>query len=69
MIRAILPFMHLWAEMEQYTHGNGFLDKLCMELVGLSSNRCRPPTRGVRDKCRERIRQMLLQCNTADYTE
>ncbi|MCH2200792.1 MAG: dihydrodipicolinate synthase family protein [Fuerstiella sp.] len=64
MMRVILPFMQLWAEMEQYTSGDGYLDKLCMELVGLDSSRCRPPTRDVRDKFREQTRQMLLDCGT-----
>lgn len=64
MIRVVLPFMQLWAEMEQYTNGDGYLDKLCMELIGLDSSRCRPPTRDVRDKFREKARQMLLQCET-----
>jgi dihydrodipicolinate synthase/N-acetylneuraminate lyase len=64
MMRVILPFMQLWAEMEEYTNGDGYLDKLCMELVGLDSSRCRPPTRDVRDRFREQTRQMLLQCGT-----
>ena len=57
-----LPFYALWQEMETYTSGDGYLDKLCMELVGLSSSRCRPPTRDVRERFREPARQMLLQC-------
>ena len=69
MLRVILPFMQLWAEMEQYTNGDGYLDKLCMELVGLDSSRCRPPTRDIRDKFRERTRQMLLRCKTPDVNE
>ena len=64
MIRVILPFMRLWAEMEHFTSGDGYLDKLCMEVVGLDSSRCRPPTRDVRDKFREQVRRMLLQCET-----
>ncbi len=35
MVRVVMPFMTLWAEMETYTSGDGYLDKLCMELVGL----------------------------------
>ena len=31
-----------------------------MELVGLSSSRCRPPTRDIRETYRERCRQMLI---------
>jgi len=64
MVRVVLPFMQLWTEMEQFTNGDGYLDKLCMELVGLGSSRCRPPTRDVRVKFREKARQMLLQCET-----
>lgn len=57
-----MPFMALWKEMESHTGGDGYLDKLCMELVGLGSSRCRPPTRDVRDAFRQRTRQMLLDC-------
>jgi len=62
MVRVALPFLMLWAEMEQYTGGDGYLDKLCMELVGLGSSRCRPPTRDVRERFREKARHMLIQC-------
>lgn len=60
--RVSLPYYSLWKEMEEYTGGDGYLDKLCMELVGLESSRCRPPTRDVRCKYRERARAMLRQC-------
>ena len=44
-----MPFYKLWVEIEKnYTSGDGYLDKLCMELIGLDSSRCRPPTRDVR---------------------
>jgi len=56
MNRVMLPYMKLWTEMEQYTSGDGYLDKLCMELVGLDSSCCRPPTRDVRDQYREQVR-------------
>jgi dihydrodipicolinate synthase/N-acetylneuraminate lyase len=62
LVRVAMPFMMLWQEMERYTSGDGYLDKLCMELVGLGSSRCRPPTRDVREKFREQARQMLIQC-------
>jgi dihydrodipicolinate synthase/N-acetylneuraminate lyase len=62
MIREAMPFYKLWVEIEKtYTSGDGYLNKLCMELVGLDSSRCRPPTRDVREKYRERARQMLIQ--------
>jgi 4-hydroxy-tetrahydrodipicolinate synthase len=62
MVRVCKPFMDLWAETEGYTGGDGYLDKLCMELVGLPSSRNRPPTRDVRDLFREKARQMLIDC-------
>lgn len=62
LVRVAVPFMALWKEMEQYTGGDGYLDKLCMELIGLGSSRCRPPTRDVRDMYRERAREMLIEC-------
>lgn len=62
LVRVAMPFMALWREMEAYTGGDGYLDKLCMELVGLGSSRCRPPTRDVRDVFRDRARRMLEQC-------
>ena len=60
LVRVAMPFYALWEEMMQYTGGDGYLDKLCMELVGLPSSRCRPPTRDVRDKFREKTRRMLI---------
>ena len=50
----------LWVDIENYTGGDGYLDKLCMELVGLPSSRNRPPTRDVRHLYREKARQMLI---------
>ncbi len=62
LVRVVMPFMALWQEMEAYTGGDGYLDKLCMELVGLGSSRCRPPTRDVRPAYRDRARRMLIEC-------
>jgi len=65
MIKEALPYYRLWKKIEQtYTVGDGFVDKLCMELIGLPSSRCRPPTRDVREQYREEARQMLIQCGT-----
>jgi dihydrodipicolinate synthase/N-acetylneuraminate lyase len=60
--RVAMPFMALWQQMTRYTGGDGYLDKLCMELVGLGSSRCRPPTRDVRGRFREAACEMLLRC-------
>lgn len=62
MVTVAMPFMELWGEMERFTSGDGYLDKLCMELVGIGSSRCRPPTRDVREQFRDRARQMLIAC-------
>lgn len=60
LVREALPFYKLWAEIERdYTSGDGYLDKLCMELVGLPSSRCRPPTRDARGPYRKRAHEML----------
>ncbi len=60
LVREAMPFYKLWVEIEKsFTSGDGYLDKLCMELVGLDSSRCRPPTRDVRPLYRERCRAML----------
>ena len=61
LVRVALPFMALWKEMEGYTGGDGYLDKMCMELVGLGSSRCRPPTRDVRPLYRQRALRMLVE--------
>lgn len=64
LVRVLLPYYTLWHEIEQQYAGDGYLDKLCMELVGLDSSRCRPPTRDIRDQFREKARRMLLECGT-----
>jgi dihydrodipicolinate synthase/N-acetylneuraminate lyase len=61
MVDEAKPFYKLWVEIEKnFTSGDGYLDKLCMELVGLDSSRCRPPTRDVRQKYRAQTRQMMF---------
>jgi dihydrodipicolinate synthase/N-acetylneuraminate lyase len=65
LVREALPFYKLWVEIEKsFTSGDGYLDKLCMELVGLDSSRCRPPTRDIRDRYRDRTRSMLQTTGT-----
>jgi 4-hydroxy-tetrahydrodipicolinate synthase len=55
-----MPFYKLWVEIEQtYTSGDGYLDKLCMELIGLPSSRCRPPTRDIRQTHKEQTHAMM----------
>ena len=55
-----MPFYKLWVHIENnYTSGDGYLDKLCMELIGLPSSRCRPPTRDIRDIYRKETYAMM----------
>jgi dihydrodipicolinate synthase/N-acetylneuraminate lyase len=69
MMRVAMPYYLLWSEMEKFTSGDGYLDKLCMELVGLDSSRCRPPTRDVREQFRGAARQMLIDCGTPNVVD
>jgi 4-hydroxy-tetrahydrodipicolinate synthase len=62
LVKEAMPFYKLWVEIEKnYTSGDGYLDKLCMELVGLPSSRCRPPTRDIRHNYRDATLAMLRE--------
>lgn len=62
LVEEAMPFYKLWVNIEKnYTSGDGYLDKLCMELVGLPSSRCRPPTRDIRELYRDKARDMLIK--------
>lgn len=55
-----MPFYKLWVAIERdFTSGDGYLDKLCMELIGLPSSRCRPPTRDIRENYRAATHAMM----------
>ena len=62
MVRVCMPFMLLWGEMEAYTGGDGYLDKLCMELVGLPRAAAARPRETCATEFRDKARQMLLAC-------
>lgn len=60
LVDEAMPFYKLWMKIEsEYTSGDGYLDKLCMELAGLPSSRCRPPTRDIRQKYRAETLAMM----------
>jgi dihydrodipicolinate synthase/N-acetylneuraminate lyase len=61
-LRVVTPYYDLSYEIEKYTGGEGHLDKLCLELVGLDSSRGRLPMRDIRPAYREKVRQMLRRC-------
>ncbi len=60
MVEEAMPFYKLWVKIEnEFTSGDGYLDKLCMELIGLPSSRCRPPTRDIRETYRKETLAMM----------
>ena len=65
LVDEAMPFYKLWVEIERdFTSGDGYLDKLCMELVGLPSSRCRPPTRDIRERYRAPTLAMMRAIGT-----
>ena len=60
MVEEAMPYYKLWVKIEkEFTSGDGYLDKLCMELIGLPPSRCRPPTRDIREAYREETLAMM----------
>jgi 4-hydroxy-tetrahydrodipicolinate synthase len=57
--RVVSPYYDLHAEVSRFTSGEGHLDKLCLELIGLEGGRNRPPSRDIRPRFREAAREML----------
>lgn len=62
LVQEAMPWYKLWVKIErEFTSGDGYLDKLCMELVGLPGSRCRPPTRDIRQQYRAETLAMMRQ--------
>ena len=61
MARVVGACYDLYDAIGKYTGGEGHLDKLCLELIGLDSSRCRPPVRDIRPLFRDQARRMLLE--------
>ena len=60
MIDKVMPFYKLWTLIEsEYTSGDGYLEKLCMELIGLPSSRYRPPTRDISNHYRKETVEIM----------
>jgi dihydrodipicolinate synthase/N-acetylneuraminate lyase len=59
--RLLLPYYELSGEIGAYTGGEGHIDKLGLELVGLPGGRNRPPTRKLPPVFKERLRQLCLE--------
>jgi len=61
MARVVGPCYDLYGEIGKHTGGEGHLDKLCLQLIGLDSSRCRPPVRDVRHLYLDHARRMLVK--------
>lgn len=55
MTRVIQPYYDLSEEIARYTGGEGHVDKICLEYVGLPGGRCRPPVRDIRLLYRDKV--------------
>ena len=71
MVEEAMPFYKLWVRdrVRSYTSGDGYLDKLCMELIGLPSSRCRPPTRDIREAYRAETLAMMRAIGAPRLTD
>lgn len=69
LVRVVIPFYEVWEDVGKFTGGDGHLDKLCLELIGIGSSRSRPPTRDIRNQFREQTREMLLSCGVPGVVE
>jgi 4-hydroxy-tetrahydrodipicolinate synthase len=68
MSRVVGACYDLYSAIGKYTGGEGHLDKLCLELIGLDSSRCRPPVRDIRPLFRDQARHMLLETGVPQAT-
>lgn len=62
MTRVVMPFYDLSIDIANFTGGEGHIDKLLLEYVGLEGGRCRPPTRDIRPLFGEAVRKMAADC-------
>ena len=54
MIDRVMPFYNIWTSIEsENISGDGYLDKLFMELIGLPWDKCPPLTRDMRNRYRK----------------
>ena len=59
--RVLFPFYELYGAACAMTGGEGHVDKLALELVGLPPSPNRPPTRPLPASFQERVRELLMQ--------
>ena len=59
--RVLLPYYDIIGEIARVTGGEGHIDKLALELLGLPGGRNRPPTRPLPPAIKEQLREYCLQ--------
>lgn len=59
--RVLLPYYELVGDINTVTGGEGHIDKLGLELLGLPGGRNRPPTRALPPIFKERLRDFLQE--------
>jgi len=59
--KVIWPFYDVYAEAASYTGGEGHVDKLCLELVGLTGGVNRRPTRPLPPQIKEKLRRIFVE--------
>jgi len=57
----LLPFYDIIRDIGQFTGGEGHIDKLALELVGLPGGTTRPPTRPLPPVFRQRLRRLCVE--------
>ena len=59
--RVLLPYYEIIQDIDLVTGGEGHIDKLALELIGLPGGRCRPPTRPLPPIFKERLHALLSE--------
>jgi len=59
--RVLLPYYEIFGEIGAVTGGEGHIDKLGLELLGLPGGCNRPPTRPLPPAFKEQLREFLLE--------
>jgi len=59
--KILWPFYDVYAETAAFTGGEGHVDKLCLELIGLKGGVNRLPTRPLPPEFKEKLRQIFLR--------
>ncbi len=62
--RVLLPYYEIVYDIAQFTGGEGHIDKIALELIGLPGGPNRPPTRPLPAEFRERLHRLFIETGT-----